>query len=109
MGIGYLTVCIMYLILHNGTGTRVRAHDEARLEIGWVQCMRHASRQGAPRESHRGPPRSRRRPLASCTCGLPIRSIAQKFASCIPMCEGEGTHGTPQLIQRSKLSTIFMC
>jgi len=31
------------LSLHNGTGTRVRAHDEARLEAGWVQCMRHAS------------------------------------------------------------------
>ena len=30
------------LSLHNGTGTRVRAHDEARLEAGWVQCMRHA-------------------------------------------------------------------
>ena len=29
---------------HNGTHrTRVRAHDEARLEAGWVQCMRHAS------------------------------------------------------------------
>jgi hypothetical protein len=31
-------VRMLYLArLHNGTGTRVQAHDEARLEAGWVQ------------------------------------------------------------------------
>jgi hypothetical protein len=41
--------------LHNGTGTRVRAHDEARLEAGWVQCMRHAT---PPQTARRKPPSS---------------------------------------------------